>query len=120
MSAHIAVIDDSKYMLAQTRAVLEHLGYSVSCFVEPSDLDPRALEGTALVLVDVNMREVFGDDIVGYLKDNLSVRAPVLLFSGLGEEELARRASQSGADGYVLKSQDIGAQVQRFLGARHV
>ncbi len=113
---HIAVLDDSRFVLEQTKKTLRDAGYDVSCFLDPAALTHEVLDAAALVLVDVNMREVFGDDVIGFLKERLGVRAPVFLYSSIGEAELSERAQRAGADGYVLKQGDVAAQVERALG----
>jgi DNA-binding response OmpR family regulator len=71
------------------------------------------------VLVDVNMPEMFGDDVLEFLREAKSVKSKLLLYSDLPEDELVERAQSSRADGYILKSQGVEAavdEVKKHLG----
>lgn len=72
-----------------------------------------------LVLMDVNMPLVPGDEITRLLMDSAELRGiPVVLFSSNDERSLKRLAKECGAVGYICKS-DMGrnfpAQVARQL-----
>ena len=68
-----------------------------------------AFQGSAtdadLFLVDVKLPGLLGDAVTKiFLKSGRVAKIPVLLLSGLGEQELKSRAKESGADGYICKS----------------
>jgi DNA-binding response OmpR family regulator len=112
MPDRILVIDDSPILLDVTVNALRTAGFDAASAVDLASLD-RALEAgpVDLILVDVNMPEMFGDDVVEFLRSQRKVNAKLLLYSDLGEPELARRARSSGADGYVAKSAGLEAAV---------
>jgi DNA-binding response OmpR family regulator len=114
---HIAIIDDSPSVVRCAKVALESAGYRVSGYSDPSWLDPTGGEKPDLVLVDVNMQEFFGDDVVRYLKDVWAVDVPVYLFSALAEDELKQHTVDCGADGYVTKGSgsDLIAAVSAIL-----
>jgi DNA-binding response OmpR family regulator len=99
---NLAVLDDSRFVLEQTKKTLGDAGYDVSCFLDPAALTHEVLDAAALVLVDVNMREVFGDDVIGFLKERLGVRAPVFLYSSIGEDGYEARAAADLRETAVL------------------
>jgi DNA-binding response OmpR family regulator len=66
-----------------------------------------------LILVDVQMPEAFGDDVVLTLREGHGVTVPILLVSSLEEDELASRAQRSRAAGYVRKSEGMKELVRR-------
>lgn len=103
----IAIIDDSALVLNGARSVLEPLGYRVLTFDKAGDYDPATSGIPALFLVDINMPEFFGDDIVDYLRDAFAMTAPIYLFSDVDEGELARRAAACHADGYISKRRGL-------------
>src|SRR5262249_52873808 len=70
-----------------------------------------------LILVDVNMPEMFGDDVVEFLRVQRKVAAKLVLYSDLLEDELKRRAEASGADGYITKADGLEAMVSRVKAA---
>jgi len=115
----IVVLDDSATVLAMVRLGLERLGFSVCTAADASELVAEDVRRAALVVVDVQMEQVFGDDVVQFLRDCWQVVAPIYLYSSIPRDELARRASRSGATGFVSKSDGVGklvAEVQRVLG----
>lgn len=118
----ILVLDDSALALAVTRAALEAAGFTV---VIADDLAGFEREFARcqpdLILVDVQMPEMFGDDIAATLLGTKRVvDVPVVLFSSLEENELARRSSQASATGYISKAAGMTELVRRcreYLGS---
>lgn len=121
MGTRVLVIDDSDILLNVTVNALQAAGFEAAGALDLASLD-QALAGAPvdLILVDVNMPEMFGDDVVEFLRSQRKVNAKLLLYSDLQEHELAGRAKSSGADGYVVKGKGIEAaiaEVRRQLGA---
>lgn len=105
----IAIIDDSALVLNGARSVLEPEGFRVLTFDKAGDFDPATNGVPALFLVDINMPEFYGDDIVDYLRDAFAVTVPIYLFSDVDEVELARRAAACHADGYISKRRGLNS-----------
>jgi DNA-binding response OmpR family regulator len=61
----------------------------------------------ALILIDVQMPAMFGDDVAMVIRQGRSARPPIVLLSSLPEEELAERAADAGADGYISKRRGV-------------
>ena len=117
----IVVIDDSVTILASVRVALEQRGFEVQTASDPSELATGDVHQAALVVVDVQMEQVFGDDVVRIMREVWEVTAPILLYSSLPLSELIERAQASGATGAVCKANGVGAlceQVQRALEAQ--
>lgn len=107
--ARIIVVDDSATALVFTQRALERGGHKVTTTDNPILL-PGLIrtERPDLVLVDVNIPLIDGDEAVGLLRrstanDHWTRKTLVVLYSSLGDEELKARAEQCGADGYVVK-----------------
>jgi DNA-binding response OmpR family regulator len=118
----IVIIDDSQLVLKLSRLALEQAGYSVMTMVDPGDFDPERLGVPDLMLVDINMPQFYGDDIVSYFKDTWNLSSPILLFSNVSENELADAVQRCGADGYISKHwgmEEMVAMVQSVLGDKH-
>lgn len=112
MAKRVLVIDDSEILLEVTVNALKAAGYDALRAVDLASLDQALDSGPVdLILVDVNMPEMFGDDVVEFLRSQHKTAARLLLFSDLPEPELAERARASGADGYVVKGHGIEATV---------
>lgn len=110
----ILVLDDSPLALAVTRAALESAGFTV---VVAEDLTTFERERSRcqpdLILVDVQMPEAYGDDIVATLLGSQAVAVPVVLFSSIDEPELARRSQEASATGYICKGAGMTELVRR-------
>lgn len=115
----IVIIDDSQLVLKLTKLALERVGYRVQTLLDPGEFDPDTSGHPDLLLVDINMPQFYGDDIVSYIKDTWNLTAPILLFSNVSEKELADAVGRCGADGYISKHwgmDEMIASVQTLLG----
>lgn len=113
MAPRILVIDDSEMLLNLTVNALKGAGFDAMGAVDLASLDGALANGPVdLILVDVNMPEMFGDDVVEFLRSQRKVSATLLLYSDLPEPELAQRAKGAGADGYVVKGKGLEAAVE--------
>ena len=100
--ARIYVLDDSPMVLALTVEGLRGAGYEAKGATDLAALDALLQEGPPdCVLLDVRMPEMFGDDVLEFLRTEKRLTARLLLFSDLPDEELAARAKRVGADGTV-------------------
>jgi DNA-binding NarL/FixJ family response regulator len=73
-----------------------------------------------LILMDVQMPELFGDQVAQTLRDGRGVKAKIVLHSSLDEEVLAELARNAGVDGWIAKSAGVGHlvdEVKRLLAA---
>jgi CheY-like chemotaxis protein len=101
----VLLIDDSELALHYERSLLELAGFEVRCvsglleFVrELSAWEPN------MILTDVDMPEIKGDQLCSTLKSHMSTRQiPIILFSMLDENELESLARRAGADAYLSK-----------------
>ena len=114
----VLVLDDSDLALALAKHVLEAAGMTVDCAQDLAAFEALRTSTTPdIILVDVHMPEVFGDDLAGTLRGAYGVRVPILLFSSLDEPELARRARDAEVDGFVSKQSGPTVLVDRVRRA---
>ena len=118
----ILLMDDSEIFLAVARTALESAGYDVVCACDLAEL-ARVREQSAgafsLVLMDVQMPEVFGDDVAFTLRHSWGTAAPIYLLSSLDEADLAERVKWAEIDGFISKNKGIEVvveTVQRIVG----
>ncbi|MGA9526035.1 MAG: response regulator [Myxococcaceae bacterium] len=120
MPHRVIVIDDSEILLNVSVSALRAAGLDAVGASDLASLDQALAAGPVdLVLVDVNMPEMFGDDVVEFLKSQRQLKAKLLLFSDVPEPELDQRAKNSGADGYISKGRGIEVtvvEVRKALG----
>jgi len=99
----IVLIDDSEMVLESVAIALEDAGFDVTTMTEPNREEIAGNAPASLILMDVNMPQMFGDDMVDFLQEAWGVRAPLYLFSDIPEDELRSRSEEAGADGYLCK-----------------
>ncbi len=118
MAPRVLVIDDSPMTVALISQALAGAGLEVDTATDLASLDARLAEHTfSLVLVDVNMPEMYGDDVVEFLRLQRQIKARLFLYSDLPEEELSEKAAKAGADGYIAKSYGLEAAVEKIREA---
>jgi DNA-binding response OmpR family regulator len=109
-SPTILLVDDSPLTLDALRTGLEAAGFEVTAATDLADV-PRPLPSSIrLVLLDVEMAEVFGDDLAYVLQEDDA--PPIYLVSALDEAELAQRARDAGV-GWISKRDGVEAVVAR-------
>ena len=119
----ILLMDDSPIFLEVTRAALEAEGYSVVSASNLAELEQARSQGSLdLVLMDVQMPEVFGDDVALTLRHSYGVEVPIYLLSSLDDADLAERVRWAQVEGFISKNRGLEAllgEVRRILGTRH-
>jgi len=105
----ILILDDSAITLELEKSILEERGYEVAAAENLVEFELRLADfQPEIILTDVVMPDVSGQDIVRVLKqDYATEKIPIVLFSSKPEEELERIARQAGADGHLSKSRGI-------------
>lgn len=111
----VVAIDDSKTVLATIRVAMEKRGWSVRTATDPSELSAEEVSCADFIVVDVHMEQVFGDDVVAFLREPWNVKAPIFLYSSVEQAELERRALQAGATGAVCKARGVEALIEQVL-----
>lgn len=102
----ILILDDSDLVRTALTITFESTGYPVATASGMSELEALWDEfAPDVLLTDVDMPEVSGNDVCQVLKRRLAGRlVPIVLMSALPKEELAALAESCGAEGYVCKS----------------
>jgi CheY-like chemotaxis protein len=116
----ILIIDDDRTVLETSASMLRSRGYGVVTWSNTLGRLGAMVEAQPdLVLLDVNMPLVPGDELLALIRDTPALsHIPVVLFSSNDETELRRLARRSGAAGYIPKSElggDFAGRVAGFL-----
>ena len=119
----ILIIDDDRVMLETSARILRDRGFEVVTWANTlGRLHAVAETRPDLVLLDVNMPLVPGDELMGLIQESPVLRQiPVVLFSSNDEMDLRRMAQKTGAVGYISKSDlggDFAGRVAGFLASR--
>jgi DNA-binding response OmpR family regulator len=109
----ILIVDDSALIRASAAQALDGAGFDVTVRAAFDELLEHGIDGFDLILMDVHMPELYGDDVAFTLRGERGVTTPIYLFSSLEERELAKLASDAGIDGYILKSGGLDELVTR-------
>jgi CheY-like chemotaxis protein len=114
----VLVVDDSPIVRAATRHALVDAGYQVETRKSFEDLEERGVAGFDLILMDVQMPQLFGDDVAMALRHHRELATPIYLYSTLDAADLADRVRDAGIDGYISKSagmESLVRDVRRIL-----
>jgi CheY-like chemotaxis protein len=118
MAARVLVIDDSPMMVQLITQALVGVGLAADAASNLAELDKQLdAHFYDLVLVDVNMPEMYGDDVVEFLKVQRQIKAKLYLYSDISEEELTAKTAAVGADGYITKSSGLETAVETIQAA---
>jgi len=114
MRKRIIVVDDSPILQAAAVEALTGAGFDVAVRGTFDELIAQGVTGYDLILMDVQMPELFGDDVAAVLRHERGIATPIYLFSSLAPEELAERARAARLDGYISKDDGMDALVTRI------
>ena len=117
--AKILVVDDDDDALLYAQSVLgkEYVVMTVNSWIKASEALMR--EKFDLVLLDIDMPGLSGDKLAAILQRRFT-DSPlnIVLFSGIDEAELEKKAGEIGAKGFIHKpcpSDLFSLRIKRFL-----
>lgn len=119
---NILVVEDSKAIRSMIRVSLEEAGdfFAVEAgngFEALKTLPTRRFD---LIITDINMPDINGLELIGYVKSNPAYRdIPFIIVSTEKSEEDKKRGLALGAAGYVakpFKKEELMAKVMKALG----
>ena len=102
MKPKVLIVDDEAFsleflqQLLGTQFAFEYAGNGHDALTAVAAGNP------AVVLMDVEMPEAFGDDVTSYLV-SIGFSVPVYLLSNLAVDQLEIRAAECGARGFISK-----------------
>jgi two-component system chemotaxis response regulator CheY len=118
---NVLIVEDSKAIRSMIRVSLEEAGdfFAVEAgngFEALKTLPTRTFD---LIITDINMPDINGLELIGYVKSNPTYRnIPLIIVSTEKSEEDKKRGLALGAAGYVVKpftKDDIRAMVAKVL-----
>ena len=115
----ILVIEDDPVIGAILDRVLSHAGHAVQV-VQRLGAGREVLESrdVDLVLLDLNLPDGSGLEFLRALRQDMHRQTPVMVLSGMRQEDHIVRALQLGADDYVTKPfspLELVARVDRWI-----
>jgi eukaryotic-like serine/threonine-protein kinase len=108
----ILLIDDSEFVLGVHAQLLTRAGFEVKTTTSVSEFE-GLLEsfGPHLVLMDVQMPGMHGEELCRRVKARFKATIPVVFVSDLPRDQLAEHAKRGGAEAFLSKSTDWAAFV---------
>lgn len=102
----IWTVDDDEEMLRAIKLMLAVLDYEATTFLGARSAARAVFDGECpdLMILDINMPEVTGLDMLEFLRRNPSTKKlPVVMLSTESSDVMVDRARSIGADAYVSK-----------------
>jgi len=102
----IWIIDDDEEMGRAVALMLQLLDCDVTTFINARLAVQNLLTGETpdLMIVDINMPEVTGLDLIEFLRRRSEWKnIPIVMLSSEAADTMVERALQLGADSYVMK-----------------
>ena len=116
----VLVIDDDERHLLTAKEIIEDLGFRVELHNSPFRSTEKVYKlKPDLVLLDVNMPALPGDQLCRILRSEPDLRGvKIFLYSSNDEEILRQSVEKYGADGYLSKGDIRGLRlaIRRILG----
>src|SRR5438309_2452849 len=123
-TSRLLIVDDNEMNRDMLARRLARKGYEIAVTHSAHDLLERVkLDGTDLVLLDIEMPEVSGLDALKTLRETYSaIELPIIMVTARNQSEDIVRALQLGANDYVTKPIDfpvILARISTQLSHKH-
>ena len=121
---NVLVVEDSKAIRSMIRVSLEEMGGFVVAEAGNGFEALKALpmQHLDLIITDINMPDINGLELIGYVKSNPAYRTiPLIIVSTEKTEEDKKRGLALGAVGYVEKpfrKEDLMSVVMKVLGGK--
>jgi two-component system chemotaxis response regulator CheY len=121
---NVLIVEDSKSIRSMIRIVVEEMGglfavEAVNGFEALRALPTRRFD---LIITDINMPDINGLELIGFVKSNPAYRdIPLIIVSTEKTEEDKKRGLALGAFGYIekpFKKEDLVDMVTKALGGR--
>ncbi len=127
MAYRVLIVDDSPAMRTFVRRVMIVSGFKCEECLEAADgqeaLEVLKRERVALILTDLNMPRMNGEELIHRLEEDQSMRSiPVLVVSTDATQNRINRMISMGAKGYVtkpFKPETLREELDRLIGAAH-
>jgi DNA-binding response OmpR family regulator len=70
-----------------------------------------------LIITDIMMPYTSGLELIGVIRSDIKLKIPIIVLSGMGEEETVLQAFELGADDFIIKPfnpTELSIRVKRF------
>src|SRR5690606_3879122 len=114
---NIAILEDDLPQAAQMKQAVEKMGYTCRHYSSGKDLisDLMAPNSFELLILDWELPDITGKDVLIWMRQNLGYALPVLFITSRSGEEDLIDAIETGADDYIVKPYSESALRVRLL-----
>ena len=104
----VLIVEDNPAIYYTLEFKLKHEGYQVT--IADTIANAEALvedQAYDLILLDRNLPDGRGDDLLYHVRQELNLTVPVIVFSATLQSDTVRHLMELGANGYILKPFEI-------------
>ena len=116
----VLAIDDQQLVLLPLQKRLIELGYEVKIETDAAKgLEVIDSFNPDLVIVDINMPDISGLDVVKYIRTTKTAQTPIMILSGNTKDDTITEAFDLGINDYMKKPlslNEICARVKNLIG----
>src|SRR3546814_2532015 len=120
-AGHILLVEDDAEISRMLRQVLAVNGFTTTCVMSPTDMEPVLARGNVdLMVLDVMLPGEDGFSICRRLRATSGI--PIIMLTALGEDVNRIVGLEIGADDYVTKpfnSRELVARIRALLRSRY-
>lgn len=118
----ILVIEDEPIIIKTIEFKLKKEGYEVISALDGKEgMEKIESEKPDLILTDIMMPYVSGLEIAVFIREKLKLTTPLIMLSGLGQEDTILKAFELGADDYLIKPfspNELSIRIKKLLAKR--
>lgn len=114
MAKKILIVDDEPHTIEMFRFRLESIGYTIDIAYSGVDALKRITENKPdLILLDVMMPHIDGYEVCRRIKADKDTKdIPIIIFTAVGHDDLARKSMDAGANSFITKPFDGNALLE--------
>lgn len=116
----IVLAEDNSTLSLLLKFRLEKEGYEILIAVDGKEaIEKIESHKPDLILTDIMMPFVSGLEVVSFVRNDLKIQTPIIVFSAAGQEEMVLKAFNLGANDFMGKPfspNELVIRIKRVLG----
>ncbi|PHQ56355.1 MAG: response regulator [Lutibacter sp.] len=116
----IVLAEDNSTLSLLLKFRLEKEGYEILIAADGKEaIEKIEQHNPDLILTDIMMPFVSGLEVISYVRNELKIQTPIIVFSAAGQEEMVLKAFNLGANDFMGKPfspNELVIRIKRILG----
>ena len=116
----IVLAEDNSTLSLLLKFRLEKEGYEIIVAADGKEaIEKIEQQSPDLILTDIMMPYVSGLEVVSFVRNDLKIQTPIIVFSAAGQEEMVLKAFNLGANDFMGKPfspNELVIRVKRLIG----